>query len=309
MEPNQTILILGARGMVGKSLVRRLSAEGYLYLLTPSHAELDLTNQLAVRNYLQQMKPDVVIVAAAKVGGIYANMTYPAEFAYQNLAIGLNAIHESHQAGVDRLLFLGSTCIYPRNAEQPISENALLSGPLEKTNEAYAIAKIASLKLCRYYHEQYGRKYISAMPTNLYGPGDNYHPENSHVIPGLIRRLHEAKEARLGEVAMWGTGNALREFLHVDDLAAASFFLLEHYNEPEHINVGSSEEISIRNLTEMIAEVVGYSGKIVSDLSKPDGTPRKKSDTSKIQALGWKPTISLRKGLEKTYLDFLQNLS
>ena len=282
LHPDQTILIAGAEGMVGSAMTRLLSKSGYSHLLTPSRAALDYTDQAAVKAYLAANRPDVVVIAAAKVGGIYANMTYPAEFIYTNLMIASNLIHESYQMGVQRLLYLGSTCIYPREAPQPIPEEALLTGPLEKTNEAYALAKIAGIKLCEYYRQQYGCRYISAMPTNLYGPGDTYHPENAHVIPALIRRFHEAKRAALAEVSIWGTGKALREFLYVEDLAEACLFLLKHYDAPEQINVGSDEEISILEVAKEIAAVVGYEGNLVQDLSKPDGTPRKKSDITRI---------------------------
>ncbi len=305
LEQNHKILIAGAKGMVGSALIACLQAHGFKNLLTPSHQELDYVSQLAVRSYLKTHAPDVVIIAAAKVGGIYANMTYPAEFIYTNLMIASNLIHESHQANVNRLLYLGSSCIYPRASEQPIPEEALLTGPLEKTNEAYALAKIAGVEMCKHYRAQYGRSYISAMPTNLYGPGDNYHPENAHVIPALLRRFHEAKSQKASEVKMWGTGKALREFLYVDDLARACLYLLQKYDEPTHINIGSYEEMSIRTLAEKIKEVVGFKGDIVNDLSKPDGTARKKCDIQKIISLGWKPQILLKDGLVKSYKDFI----
>lgn len=294
--------------MVGSALVRTLKAHGYIHLLTPTHQELNLIEQGAVRSYLREHQPDVVVIAAAKVGGIYANMTYPADFMYENLMIECNLIHEAHQVGVQRLLFLGSTCIYPRLAPQPIPEEALLSGPLEKTNEAYALAKIAGLKMCEFYRQQYGRSYISAMPTNLYGPGDNYHPENAHVIPALIRRFHEAKTSGQKEVAIWGTGVAKREFLFVDDLASACLLLLERYDDPMPVNIGSSEEVTIGSLASMVSQAVEYSGSIAYDSSKPDGTPRKKSDTHRITTLGWLPKMPLQEGLKKSYLDFLQFL-
>lgn len=305
LHTDQKIFIAGARGMVGSALTRLLTSQGFASLLTPSPQELDCTDQSAVRSFMAVHRPDVVIIAAAKVGGIYANMTYPAEFIYTNLMIASNLIHESYKVGVERLLYLGSTCIYPREAPQPIPEEALLSGPLEKTNEAYALAKIAGIKLCQHYRQQYGCRYIAAMPTNLYGPGDNYHPENSHVIPGLIRRFHEAKEAHLPEVAIWGTGNALREFLYVDDLAKGCLFLLKHYDQPGHINIGSHEEVSIYKLAKMIAQVIGFQGRLTQDPSKPDGTPRKKSDISQITKMGWTPEISLSEGLKRCYLDYL----
>lgn len=302
------IFIAGARGMVGSALAACLYGEGYDNLLAPSHSELDCIDQLAVRNYLQAHKPQVVVIAAAKVGGIWANMTYPAEFIYENLMIGSNLIHESHQADIPRLLYLGSTCIYPREAPQPMAEEVLLTGPLEETNEAYALAKIACIKMCQFYRAQYGRSYISAMPTNLYGPGDNYHPENSHVIPGLLRRFHEAKSSGSQTVQIWGTGQARREFLYVEDLARALLHLLQHYDEPGHINVGSLEEVAILHLAKQVALAVGYKGRIIHDLSKPDGMPRKKTDLSRILSLGWKPTISLEEGLKRTYQAFKNSL-
>ena len=304
LEQNHKILIAGAKGMVGSALVRCLNAQGYTHLLTPSHHQLDYTDQQAVRIYLKTQNPDIVVIAAAKVGGIWANMTYPAEFIHTNLMIACNLIHESYVLGVKRILFLGSSCIYPREAPQPIPEEALLTGPLEKTNEAYALAKIAGIKMCQYYREQYGCQYISAMPTNLYGQGDNYHPKNSHVIPALIRRFHEAKISGAKQVEIWGTGKAYREFLYVDDLASACCYLLKHYDEPVQINVGSNDEVTIRQLAEMVAEVVGFKGEITHDLTKPDGTPRKKCDISKITSLGWKPTVTLKEGLSKSYRDF-----
>lgn len=309
LQPNHKILIAGARGMVGNSMTRLLSLEGFSNLLLPARAELDYTDQRAVRAYLTLHKPDVVVIAAAKVGGIYANMTYPAEFIYTNLMIASNLIHESYKAGVTRLLYLGSTCIYPRESVQPIPEEALLTAPLEVTNEAYALAKIAGIKLCHHYRTQYGSQYIAAMPTNLYGPGDNYHPENSHVIPALMRRFHLAKLEQSPEVAIWGTGRAQREFLYVDDLAKGCMFLLKHYNEGQHINIGSNEEVTILEIAQMIGRVVGYEGRLVQDLSKPDGTPRKKSDISRITQLGWAPQTPLVEGLELCYRDFLEKIS
>lgn len=307
IDKDQVILVAGARGMVGSALVRCLKAHGYNHLLAPTRSDLDLTEQQAVRDYFKEHQPSCVIIAAAKVGGIYANMTYPADFIYENLMIECNLIHGAHNAGINRLLFLGSTCIYPREAPQPIREEALLSAPLEKTNEAYALAKIAGVKMCQFYRQQYGRSYISAMPTNLYGPGDNYHSENAHVIPALIRRFHEAKVSQEPEVAIWGTGLAQREFLYVEDLALACLLLLERYDEPSPINVGSSEEFTIRQLSEIVAEVVGYSGRLVNDLSKPDGTPRKKSDLTRITSLGWAPLTPLSEGIKRSYLDFIRN--
>jgi GDP-L-fucose synthase len=308
LKKKDKVLIAGAHGMVGSALCRCFRSQSYCALLTPTRREVDYVNQESVRLYLQEHKPDVVIVAAAKVGGIWANISYPAEFIYMNLMIACNLIHESHLAGVSRLLYLGSSCIYPRLAPQPIPEEALLTAPLEKTNEAYALAKIAGVKMCEYYRAQYGRSYISAMPTNLYGPKDNYHPENAHVIPALIRRFHEAKLNSSPEVAIWGRGSALREFLYVEDLAKACLHLLQHYDEPMQINVGSEEEISIEQLAHMIAAVVGYQGKITYDPSKPDGTPRKKTDIGRILALGWRPTIPLQEGLKRSYVDFCQKI-
>ncbi len=304
LNPRHKILIAGAHGMVGSAFTRLLKVEGFNNLLIPTSKELDYTDQRAVRTYLQNERPDVVFVAAAKVGGIHANMTYPAEFIYTNLMIAANLINESYHADVGRLLYLGSTCIYPREAPQPIPESALLTGPLEKTNEAYALAKIAGVKLCQHYREQYGCRYISAMPTNLYGPGDNYHPENAHVLPALIRRFHEAKLAKSPEVVIWGTGKVRREFLYVEDLAKACLFLLRHYDAPSHINIGSNDEYTILEVAQEVARVVGYEGRLVHDLSKPDGTPRKKSDSTLIMSLGWSPETPLRMGLKVSYEDF-----
>jgi GDP-L-fucose synthase len=309
LAQNDKILVAGARGMVGSALVSRLHALGFHALLTPSHIELDCTNQAAVRDYLKKHKPTVVVVTAAKVGGIWANMTQPAEFIYENMMIGSNLIHESHTANVPRLLYLGSTCIYPRETTQPITEEALLTGPLEKTNEAYALAKIACIKMCQFYRAQYGRSYISAMPTNLYGPGDNYHPTHSHVIPGLLRRFHEAKINGTNVVEIWGTGQAQREFLYVEDLACALVHLLQHYDEEGHINIGHTEEVTIKQLAEQIAQTVNYRGVMIQNQSKPDGIPRKKTDISRILALGWKPTVSLTEGLAYTYQSFLKEMS
>lgn len=306
-HPDQKIFVAGAFGMVGSAIVRKLKSIGCQNILAPSRQELDLKEQEQVRAFYARHQPDVVIMAAAKVGGIYANMTYPADFLYDNLMMQCHVIHEAHVAGISRLLFLGSTCIYPKLAKQPIIEESLLTGPLEPTNEGYALAKITGLKLCHYYFQQHGRNYISAMPTNLFGPGDNYHPEHSHVIPGLIRRFHDAKEAGNSEVTLWGSGKALREFLFVDDLADACIYLLKHYNEPSAINVGSDEEVTIRQLAGTVAEVIDFQGDIVQDLSKPDGTPRKKTDLRKIHQLGWKAKVSLKEGLEISYQDFLNH--
>lgn len=304
LRKDHKLLIAGAHGMVGQALTRKLQKEGYNNLLLPKRKELDCLEQMAVRDYLKKHKPNVIVIAAAKVGGIYANNTYPAEFLYENLMIGANLIHEAHRQDISRLLYLGSSCIYPKFARQPIKEEELLTSSLEPTNEGYALGKIACLKLCQFYKRQYGRSYISAMPTNLYGINDTYHPENSHVIPAMIRRFHEAKKEGLEEVKIWGTGNALREFLYVDDLADALFFLLQRYDDASHINVGSDEEISILDLANLVAKVVGFEGKIVNDTSKPDGTPRKKLDLTKIHHLGWRAKTSLEKGLKIAYDDF-----
>ena len=314
------IYIAGHRGMVGSGIVRqleaRIAAGENLEILTRTHAELDLTEQSAVRDFMQSEKPDLVIVAAAKVGGIHANNTYPAQFIYENLMIQNNLIHSAFTVGVEKLLFLGSSCIYPRLAEQPMREDALLTGTLEATNEPYAIAKIAGIKMCESYNRQYGVDYRSVMPTNLYGPGDNFHPENSHVVPALIRRFHEAKNNSTAEVAIWGSGKPFREFLHVDDMAAASLFVLDldiqtysDNTQPmlSHINVGSSEEVSIGDLAILIGEVVGYQGNVTFDASKPDGAPRKLMDSSRLEKMGWKAGIGLREGLVDAYKWFLDN--
>lgn len=299
------LFIAGHNGMVGAALVRRFRAEAGVDLLLRSRRELDLVSQAAVDAFFAAEKPDVAIVAAAKVGGIHANATYPGEFLYDNLAIAANAIHAAYRHGVKRLLFLGSSCIYPKHAPQPMPEDCLLTSALEPTNEAYAIAKIAGLKLCQYYRKQYGVLFHSAMPTNLYGPGDNYHPQNSHVLPALLRRFHEAKLAGRPEVAAWGTGSPRREFLHVDDLADACAFLLRLANPPDWINVGTGTDVSIRELTETVAAVTGFAGRIVWDPTKPDGTPRKLMDVTRLSALGWRARIPLREGIERTYASFL----
>ena len=302
------LYIAGHRGMVGGALVRRFEREPDVELVLRTRAELDLVDQAAVNSFFAIEKPDVAIIAAAKVGGIHANNTYPAEFGYENLIMATNAIHAAHQAGVGRLLFLGSSCIYPKLAPQPLQEESLLAGPLEPTNEAYAIAKIAGLKLAESYRRQYGDCFHSGMLTNLYGPGDNYHGPNSHVLPALIRRFHEAKLAAAAEVEAWGTGSPLREFLHVDDLAEACAFLLQIENPPDLINIGTGAEISIKALTEKVASVVGYAGRIVWDTSKPDGTPRKLMDVSRLAKLGWSASIKLEDGLKQTYASFLDEL-
>ena len=298
------IFIAGHHGMVGGALVRRFSREAGTTLLLRTRRELDLTSQVAVEAFYAAEKPDVAIIAAAKVGGIHANHTYPAEFLFENLAIATNTIHGAYKHGVKRLLFLGSSCIYPQLAPQPMPEDCLLSGPLEPTNEAYAIAKITGLKLAQSYR-QYGVMFHSAMPTNLYGPGDNYHLQNSHVLPALIRKFHEAKTAGRAEVVAWGTGTPKREFLHVDDLADACAFLLALENPPDWINVGTGVDVTIRELTDCVAAVTGFSGQIVWDATKPDGTPRKLLDVSRLSGLGWQAKIALREGVEKTYASFL----
>lgn len=294
--------------MVGSALVREAERRGGHDILTAGRDRLDLTDQRAVFDFLAAEKPEIVVVAAAKVGGIHANATYPADFIYENLAIAANLVEGSRRAGVPRVLFLGSSCIYPKLAPQPMPEDCLLTSPLEVTNEAYAIAKIAGLKLCQHYRAQHGLLYHSAMPTNLYGPGDNYHPENSHVIPALIRRFHEAKVSGAPAVTIWGTGTPRREFLHVDDLAAACFHLLGLADPPDWVNVGVGEDITILDLAKLVAETTGYAGEILTDPAKPDGTPRKLMDVSRIKATGWSPVIGFREGLAEAYQDFLSKL-
>ena len=320
---NQKIYVAGHRGMVGSAILRVLKAQGCSNIITRTHAELDLTNQAAVKQFFEQEKPAQVYLAAAKVGGIHANNTYPAQFIYNNLMMEANVIHQAFEAGVKKLLFLGSSCIYPKLAPQPMSENALLTGELESTNEPYAIAKIAGIKLCESYNREYGQShsidYRSVMPTNLYGPGDNYHPENSHVIPALIRRFHEATVSNAPEVLIWGTGTPKREFLYVEDMAEASVFVMDldkaiydQHTSPmqSHINVGFGEDISIAELASVVANAVGYLGKIGFDTSKLDGAPRKWMDSSRLNRLGWKAKIDLNEGLQKSYEDFLkQNLT
>lgn len=318
INKNTKIYVAGHRGMVGSAIVRQLQAKGFNNLVMRTHAELDLTNQQAVADFFQKERPDQVYLAAAKVGGIHANNTYPAEFIYQNLMMEANVVHQAFQTGVKKLLFLGSSCIYPKMAPQPMAEDVLLTGKLEATNEPYAIAKIAGIKLCESYNRQYGQSYCidyrSVMPTNLYGPGDNYHPENSHVIPALIRRFHEAKVKNVPEVVIWGTGTPMREFLYVDDMAAASVFVMElekqiydRYTEPmqSHINVGYGSDITIKKLAEEISKVVGFPGKISFDQSKPDGAPRKLMDSKLLQSVGWSPVVNLHQGLKITYDSFL----
>ena len=302
------IFIAGHRGMVGSALVREAWKRGGYEVLTASREELDLLDQASVAEWLEDHEPDQVIIAAAKVGGIHANSTYPAEFIYENLAIASNLIEGSRQAGVGRVLFLGSSCIYPKMAPQPMPENCLLTSSLELTNEAYAIAKIAGLKMCQHYRAQYGLMYHSAMPTNLYGQGDNYHPENSHVIPAMIRRFHEAKERGDSDVTIWGSGTPRREFLHVDDLAEACFHLLGHDNPPDWVNLGVGEDLTILDLAKTIAKTVGFEGEIKTDPSKPDGTPRKLLDVSLLNETGWTAKIAFEDGLKGAYQDFLATL-
>ena len=298
------VFVAGHRGMVGSAVVRRLAREDCT-VLTARRAEADLCDQVAVRDWFERNKPNVVVLAAAKVGGIMANDSFPAEFLYDNLMIEANVIEAARQHGVEKLLFLGSSCIYPKFADQPIVEEALLTGPLEPTNEWYAIAKIAGIKLCQAYRRQYGCDFISTMPTNLYGPGDNYDLANSHVLPALIRKAHEAKLAGADSITIWGTGTPRREFLHVDDLADACIFLLKSYSGEAPVNVGFGEDIAIGELTELVAEIVGFAGAITRDTSKPDGTPRKLMSSARIKALGWKPQIGLREGIAATYRAYL----
>ena len=304
MEKNSKIYIAGHNGMVGSAIWRALESEGYNNLIGKRSAELDLTNQQAVSTFFANEKPTHVFLAAAKVGGIQANSVYRAEFLYQNLMIESNVIHAAHEHDVEKLLFLGSSCIYPKLAEQPLKEDSLLSGFLEQTNEPYAIAKIAGIKLCEAYRDQYGSNFISAMPTNLYGPNDNYDLNNSHVMPALIRKFHEAKLNGTSTVECWGTGSPLREFLHVNDLAEACVHLMKNYDEKQFVNVGTGTDLSIRELAEMIQEIVGFGGNIEWDTDKPDGTPRKLMDVSLIHSFGWKHKIDLREGIEQVYEDF-----
>src|SRR6266567_4027039 len=307
MDKTDKIFVAGHRGMVGSALMRRFEAEAFSNVVTRERAQLDLTDEFAVAKFFAEERPDIAIIAAAKVGGIKANNDYPVEFLVENLRIQNNVIRAAQEAGTRKLLFLGSSCIYPKFAPQPIPESALLSGPLEPTNEPYAIAKIAGIKLCQAFAREYGANFISVMPTNLYGPGDNFDLETSHALAALLCKAHEAKMSGAGEMIVWGTGEPRREFLHVDDLAAAVLFLLEKYDSPEIINVGCGEDISIRELAELICDVVGFRGELKWDRSKPNGTPRKLLDVSKIKKLGWQPTISLRDGVARLYEWFLDN--
>ena len=315
-DVDQCVFVAGHRGMVGSAVVRRLQALGYRNILTAGRDVVDLVDQQAVQRFFDERAIDQVYLAAARVGGIHANNTYPAEFIYQNLMIEANLVHAAHAHGVQRLLFLGSSCIYPKLAEQPMREEALLTGLLEPTNEPYAIAKIAGIKLCESYNRQYGRDFRSVMPTNLYGPGDNYHPENSHVIPALLRRFHEAVQRDDREVVIWGSGAPRREFLHVDDMAAASVHVMEldeavlrDHTRPmlSHINVGTGEDCTIRELAETVARVTGFAGRLVFDVDKPDGAPRKLLDVSRLEALGWQPQIGLEEGLRDAYAWYVEN--
>ncbi len=314
MSKTSKIYVAGHRGMVGSAIVRKLQADGFHDIIVRTHAELDLTNQDAVNDFFENERPDQVYLAAAKVGGIHANNTYPAEFIYQNLMMEANVINAAWKSGVQKLLFLGSSCIYPKLVEQPMREDTLLTATLEPTNEPYAIAKIAGIKLCESYNRQYGVDYRSVMPTNLYGPGDNYHPENSHVIPALLRRFHEAKVLNKSDVLIWGTGTPRREFLYVDDMATASVHVMnldkavyDKYTSPmqSHINVGYGDDVTIAELAHAVSEAVGYSGDIKFDTSKPDGTPRKLMDSERLNALGWKPQVDLKSGLKQAYADFM----
>ena len=301
MQKSESIYVAGHRGLAGSAIVRELEAQGYTGILTRTRAELSLTDTAAVRAFFENARPAIVVVAAAKVGGIKANNDFPVEFLLENLKIQNNLIESAAATDARKLLFLGSSCIYPKFAPQPIDESSLLTGALEPTNDAYAIAKIAGIKLCQAYARQYGRNFISAMPTNLYGPGDNFDLNGSHVLPALMRKIHEAKQSAASEVVVWGTGTPRREFLHVDDLAAACRFLLESYDSPEIINVGCGEDVTIRELAELICEIVGFDGELVFDATKPDGTPRKVMNVAKIRGLGWAPRLTLREGIARTY--------
>jgi len=307
MDPKDKIYIAGHRGMVGSAIVRRLEKDGYMNIVTRTSKELDLKEQQAVREFFSEEKPDVVVLAAAKVGGIHANNVYRAQFLYENLMIQNNVIHSAYSNGVKKLLFLGSSCIYPKLAPQPLKEESLLTGLLEQTNEPYAIAKIAGIKMAESYRRQYGVNYISAMPTNLYGPNDNYDLNNSHVLPALIRKFHTAKVTNAPSVEVWGTGSPMREFLHVDDLADACFFLLQNYDEEMFVNIGTGEDLTIKALAEMIKDIVGFEGELKWNTEKPDGTPRKLMDVSRLHNLGWKHRIGLREGISAVYAEFAQS--
>jgi len=309
LEKNEKIYVAGHRGMVGSAIYRKLEKEGFFNVITRTSAELDLRNQLQVADFFNQEKPEYVFLAAAKVGGIIANNTYRAEFLFDNLQIQNNVIHNSYLNGVKKLMFLGSSCIYPKLAPQPLKEEYLLTGLLEPTNEPYAIAKIAGIKMCDAYRDQYGCDFISVMPTNLYGYNDNYHPENSHVLPALIRRFYEAKEQHKPFVTIWGTGSPKREFLFADDLAEACFYLMQNYDEPGLVNIGTGEDISIKDLALLIKNIIGYEGEIKFDTSKPDGTPRKLMDVTKLHGKGWKHNIELEEGIKLAYNDFLQTIN
>lgn len=307
MEKNAKIYVAGHRGMVGSAIVRALKNQGYTNIITRTSKELDLRRQIDVEEFFASEKPDYVFLAAAKVGGILANNEAPADFMYDNMILEMNVIHEAYKNNVKKLMFLGSSCIYPRMAPQPMKEDCLLTSELEKTNEAYALAKISGLKYCEYLNRQYNTDFISVMPTNLYGPNDNYHPEHSHVLPALIRRFHEAKENNLNEVVIWGTGTPLREFLYVDDLADACVYLMNTYSGNETVNLGTGKELSIKELAELVKKVVGFKGNITFDTTKPDGTPRKLLDVSKLEKLGWKYKTELEDGIKLAYEDFLNN--
>jgi len=301
MQKDASIYIAGHRGLVGSNLKQLFEQRGYSKILAPARSELDLLDQQAVVKFFEQERPEYAIICAAKVGGILFNNQYQADFLYENVLLAANVVHAAHLSGVKKLLFLGSSCIYPRQATQPIREESLLTGPLEPTNEGYALAKIVGLKLCEKYRQQYGRNFISAMPTNLYGPGDNFHPDHSHVIPGMMRRFHEAKINDAKQVTIWGSGSPMREFLYITDLAEALFLLMERYEEAGTINVGTGQDVSISELAVLMKEVTGFQGEIVYDRSKPDGMMRKVLDVSRINSLGWKPRVSLKEGLNKTY--------
>ena len=307
LRTNETIFVAGHRGMVGSAIHRRLIKDGFKKVLVHNRSELDLLDRAAVLNFFEKERPDIVVDAAAKVGGIMANWEQPVEFLLQNLTIQNNLIEAAANFGTRKFLFLGSSCIYPKMAPQPISEDALLTGPLEPTNDAYALAKIAGIKLCQAYSREYGKNFISAMPTNLYGPNDNYDLRNSHVLPALIRKVHEAKQSGARSIPVWGSGNPRREFLHTDDLADACVFLLYHYDQPDLVNIGCGEDVTIRELAETVCDVLGFEGTLEFDTSKPDGTPRKLLDISKIVALGWSPKINLRDGIADAYRWFLEN--